>query len=277
MTGINDPEIYYDEHDETEWERLDSSFYGRLEWEATVDTLQKHLSQRGRILDAGGGAGRYTVWLAERGYNVTLVDPSKGQRSVAREKVTDHGLEDNVTIREGDVRNLAFDAGQFDATLCLGGPLSHVLNADERASAAQELERVTAAGGPVFVSVMGLLHLLTILLVAPKRLELLSDLAESGDYDAELLGDRESSFVETHFFRAGELESLLSDADLEIESLVGLEGLASVYSAGRLQETADQLSSEESEWIRRLVDQQRDDRSIVDMSAHMLAVCHAQD
>lgn len=273
MTEIPDPVTYYDEHDAEEWERLESSFHGRLEWERTVEVLREHLPQRGRILDAGGGAGRYTVWLAERGYEVTLVDPSEGQRAVAREKVADRGLEDSVTIREGDIRDLAFDGGRFDATLCLGGPLSHVLDGDERARAAGELERVTAAGGPVAVSVMGLLHLLSLLLVAPKRLDLLPELSESGDYDADLLEGRESEFTETHFFRAAEFESLLEDAGLSVESIVGLEGLASVYSAGRLRETAAGLSEEEREWIRELVDRQRDDRTVADVSAHMLAVC----
>lgn len=275
MSRIDDPEAYYDEHTDEEWERLDSSLHGRLEWEGTVDILQQHLPEDGHVIDAGGGAGRYTVWLAERGYDVTLVDRSEGQRTLAREKVIDRGLGDEVTIREGDVRDLPFDTDRFDATLCLGGPISHILDPDERAEAARELERVTASGGPVFVSVIGLLNLLTILLVAPKRLDLLPKLAKSGDYDAGLLGDRESEFTETHFFRAAELESLLHEADLEVESLVGLEALASVYSAGRLREIASGLSEEEEGWIRELVAQQRNDRTVVDMSAHMLAVCRS--
>jgi len=274
MTGISDPETYYDEHDEEEWKRLDSSLHGRLEWENTVDLLEQHLPEEGQVLDAGGGAGRYTVWLAEQGYEVTLVDLSEGQRKVARERVADRNLENSVVIQEGDIRNLTFDTGRFDVTLCLGGPLSHVLDADERASAVREIKRVTAVGGPIFVSVMGLLNLLTILLIAPKRLGLLPELAESGDYDADLLGDRDSAFTETHFFRAAEFESLLTDAGLNVESIVGLEGLASVYSAGRLREPAAQLSEEQYEQIQRLVKQQRHDRTVADVSAHMLALCY---
>lgn len=276
MTGIDDPRTYYDKHDEEEWERLEGSLCGHLEWEGTIDVLQNHLPENGSVLDAGGGAGRYTVWLAEQGYDVTLVDPSEGQRTVAREKVSDRGLEDTVTIQEGDIRDLGFNTGRFDATLCLGGPLSHVLDSDERAYAVQELKRVTAPNGLVFISVMGLLHLLTILLIAPERLDLLPELAESGDYDADLLGDRESGFVETHFFRATEFKSLLDGPDLEVNSLIGLEGLASIYSAGRLQETGADLSDEEARRIRQLVDQQRGDQTVADMSAHMLAVCRAK-
>jgi SAM-dependent methyltransferase len=275
MTGIADPECYYDEPDEAEWDRLERSLHGRLEWEGTTEILDGELPERGTILDAGGGAGRYTVWLADQGYDVTLVDPSEGQRRVAHEKVAARGLGDRVTIQDGDIRDLAFENDRFDATLCLGGPLSHVLDGEQRVSAAGELERVTTASGPVFVSVLGRLNLLTILLVEPRDLDLLPELAETGEYDADLLGDRESIFTEAHFFRAAEFESLLADAGLRVESVVGLEGLASIFSAGRLRETAAQLSEEQSEWLRQLVDQQRDDRTIADLSAHILAICRA--
>jgi len=274
---IDDPEDYYDAHDDEEWERLDASLVGRLEWEGTLEYLGRYLPPGGRVLDVGGGAGRYAVWLGERGYEVTLVDPSEGQRELAREKVADRELGDRVTVREGDVRDLDFDDGSFDATLCLGGPLSHVLDVDERDTAARELRRVTAVGGPVFVSVMGRLHLLLVTLMATdrdsERLDLLAELAMSGDYDADLLDGRESRFVETHFFRAGELEVLLTEAGLVVEELVGLEGLASVYGAGRLAESPEDLSDEQREHVRNLVDTLRGDRSVADFSAHLLAVC----
>lgn len=44
------------------WELLDpETFYERLEFEGTVEYLERHLPASGRVLDAGGGAGRYTV------------------------------------------------------------------------------------------------------------------------------------------------------------------------------------------------------------------------
>ncbi len=277
MGGVADPETYYNEHTEEEWHRLDSSLHGELEWEGTVDMLEQYLPQEGRVLDAGGGAGRYTIWLAERGYDVTLIDPSEGQRAIAREKVTEQSVEHKVTIRNGDIRHLPYDSNEFDATLCLGGPVSHILVSHERLKAVRELNRVTSYGGPVFVSVMGLLNLLSILLIEPKHLALLPELARSGDYDAELFEDKKAAFTETHFFRAEEFESLLREGNMEVETLVGLEGLASVYSAGRLRKIAAALSDEQSTWIRQLVNQHRNDRTIVDLSAHMLAVCEAAE
>jgi SAM-dependent methyltransferase len=275
---VDDPETYYDDHDEAEWDRLTSSLHGRLEWEGTVEQLESGLPESGRVLDAGGGAGRYAVWLAERGHDVTLVDPSEGQRDVARRKVSERGLGDQVTVESGDVRDLDFEDGAFDATCCLGGPLSHVLDADERAAAARELRRVTAPGGPVFVSVMGRLNWLVLYLVSgTEHLAHADELAETGDYDRAFVDrlDYESMFTETHFFRADEFEALLDGAGLDVERLVGLEGLASVLSAGSLRDVADDFDEGQLAGVRRLVDDLREDRTVADVSAHMLAVCRA--
>ncbi|ELZ29160.1 hypothetical protein C475_03049 [Halosimplex carlsbadense 2-9-1] len=275
---MDDAETYYDDHDEAEWERLTATLHGRLEWEGTVERLESGLPESGRVLDVGGGAGRYAVWLADRGHDVTLVDPSEGQRELAREKVSERGLGDGVTVESGDVRDLDFGDGAFDATCCLGGPLSHVLDADERAAAARELRRVTAPGGPVFVSVMGRLNWLVLYLVSgTEHLTRAAELAETGDYDRAFVDrlDYDSLFTETHFFRADEFEALLAEAGLDVDRLVGLEGLASVLSAGPLGETAEELSDRQREGVRALVDGLRDDRTVADMSAHMLAICRA--
>ncbi|KAA9399227.1 class I SAM-dependent methyltransferase [Haloarcula sp. CBA1130] len=273
---ISDPDDYYDENSQSEWDRLTATLHGQLEWTGTVAQLESNLPDTGHVLDVGGGAGRYAVWLAEQGYDVTLIDPSTGQRAIAQEKIAEHGHERRVTVGAGDVRDLGFDRDAFDATLCLGGPLSHVLDAGERAAAVRELRRVTKAGGPVFASVMGRLNWLVLSLVGEsEHLTNASELAQTGDYDSQFVAQsgHDAAFTETHFFRAAEFEALLEAGGLTIETLVGLEGLASVLAAAPLRQTADELSADERAGVRALVDELREDRTAVDMSAHMLAVC----
>jgi SAM-dependent methyltransferase len=89
--GLADPESFYDEYGEREWDRLDSTLPARLEFENTIAAresdrlentiaaLESNLPETGRVLDASGGAGRYAIWLATRGYDVALVDRSAGQ------------------------------------------------------------------------------------------------------------------------------------------------------------------------------------------------------
>lgn len=268
-----DPERYYDEFGEGEWERLDQNPVARLEYENTVSILDTHLPQDGRVLDAGGGPGRYSIWLAEHGYEVGHVDVSGEQVRIAREKAEEHGVADRVTCQKGDVRDLSFNDGYFDAVCCLGGPLSHIMDADERADATSELRRVAKSDTPVFVSVIGRLASVKYgirhgLDVHP---EILPKVAENGDYTQELLDSVEGEgWAECHFFRATEFESLLESTNLSVERLVGLEGLASV-----MQPELEDAPEEAVEAVREVNQILQDDRCVADISEHMLAVCRA--
>lgn len=233
-----DAEAFYDDLGHGEWERLDRDAYHRLEWEGTVEYLDRHLPESGRVLDVGGAAGRYTLWLAERGYDVTLVDVSEKQLRVASEKVAERALSDRVDIERGDVRDLDTDtdADAFDATLCLGGPLSHVLDAAARETAVAELARVTRPGAPVFVSVLGRLAMVQAMVQtvgddpeADAAAAALPEFARTGDYDRDLLqrNDLDPGCFAAHFFCVAELENLLESGGLTVETVVGLEGVAS--------------------------------------------------
>lgn len=278
-----DPRTFYDRYGSKEWERLDRDFFHRLEWEGTVDQLRTALptpsaDATDRVLDVGAGAGRYSVWLAERGYDVVAVEPSETQRALAREQLLERGLTDRVTIAAGDVRSLSLAPDAVDACCCLGGPLSHVLDDDHRRTAVQELARVTKPGGPVFVSVMGLLGMALITVQYAGRgddddgLALLPELVVTQEYTAQLVRDHGVTpfMAETHFFRRAELAQLLVSGGLEVEEVLALEGVAACRRSH-----FDALDETARERIRSVNDTLRTDPTIADISPHMLAVCRA--
>ncbi|UPW00681.1 class I SAM-dependent methyltransferase [Halorussus gelatinilyticus] len=287
-----DPERYYDEFGEGEWERLDRDPVTRMEFENTTDYLAEYLPEAEaraaeaarddaadadpvRVLDAGGAAGRYACWLAERGYDVTLVDLSAAQVELAREKAAERGVAERVTAERGDVRDLRFADDAFDAVCCLGGPLSHVVDDDERATAMAELRRVAVPGAPVFVSVIGRFAMLRDILkfTLDDSHGLLAPVAADGDYTAERvaqLADGEG-WAECHGFRADEFERELEAAGFVVEKLVGLENVA----ARMKRELAD-ADDEAVESVREVVRMLREDRTAADCSEHMLAVCRVE-
>lgn len=65
---------YYASFGEREWARLESPDDGRVEFLVTCHTLSAHLAPGTRVLDLGGGPGRYTIWLARQGHRVVLAD-----------------------------------------------------------------------------------------------------------------------------------------------------------------------------------------------------------
>jgi len=273
MTDL-DPREYYDEFAEGEWERLDRDPVTRMEFENTVDYLDRALPASGRVLDAGGGAGRYALWLAERGYDVTLVDLSAEQVAIAREKADERGVADRVTAEQGDVRDLDFAADEFDAVCCLGGPLSHVVDDDERATAMEELRRCAREDAPVFVSVIGRFAMLRDVVKFDLEASsgLLAPIAEDGDYTEERVerhADGEG-WAECHGFRADEFEAELTAAGLAVERLVGLETVASRMKRELADADPDAVAD-----VRAVVEMLREDRAAVDWSEHILAVARA--
>jgi S-adenosylmethionine-dependent methyltransferase len=68
-----------------EWSRLDSP-EGAIEFSRAMDVLLTHLTPSSRVLDLGGGPGRYTAKLARRGHRVVLADISPELLDAARQR-----------------------------------------------------------------------------------------------------------------------------------------------------------------------------------------------
>jgi S-adenosylmethionine-dependent methyltransferase len=145
---------YYASFNEREWNRLIGA-EGALEFAVTTHALTQYLPAQGRILDLGGGPGRYTLWLVQRGYHVVLADLSPELLAVAHTQLTASGLHDRVeALVETDARDLSRWGDQsFDSVLSLG-PFYHLPDPTDRDHAAQELVRVLRPAGMAFVTVM---------------------------------------------------------------------------------------------------------------------------
>ena len=146
---------YYAGIGEREWARLENLDDGAIEFEVTCQELATYLPPHARVLDIGGGPGRYTIWLAQRGHHVTLADLCPELLSIARTKIGQAGVEAMVEeIVEADARDLShWPDNSFDAVLSLG-PFYHLPDPNDRNRAAAELHRVLRANGTAFVALM---------------------------------------------------------------------------------------------------------------------------
>lgn len=259
---------FYAQEVRYEWRRLVQDAYHTLELITTLRYLDRYLPSQGHILDAGGGPGRYTMELAQRGYQVTMLDLTPENVAFAKRMISRHGLKGLAQAVEGSIIDLsAYPDGTFEAVTCLGGPISHILDTGHRARAIKELLRVTKRGGPVFISVMGRLDVLAIeLQYFQHELEmpLHSQIRDSGDYHGG------SGFTACHFFLPEEFRSELEAQGAIIVELVGLEGIAS-----RHNKHVNILAKNEVRWQKWLETHFRTctHPSVVGMSEHMLAVC----
>jgi SAM-dependent methyltransferase len=144
---------YYDARGESELHRLDNPYEGAIEQELHRRAFEELLPLGARVLDLGGGPGKWTIWLARRGHQVVLADLSPRLLEIARRELAAAGVEAEAVL-EVDARDLGrFADGEFDAMLALG-PFYHLVSAADRELAASEARRVLRPGGLLLATVM---------------------------------------------------------------------------------------------------------------------------
>ena len=259
---------YYTQCVRLEWRRLARNAYHRLEFETTLHFLKKYLPPTGLVLDAGGGPGRYTLELAKRGYDMVLVDLTPANLEFAQRQIKRAGLRGKVKdVTQGSIVDLSrFGDCTFDAVVCTGGPLSHILDAGDRQKAIGELVRVAKPGAPVFVSVMSRMSVLVVILMESQveiDLPHFITLRETGDYFGS------HGFTACHFFLPEELRDAFSQHPVEIVEMAGLQGISSHHN-----QNLNQLARDEKKWPVWLEThfQTCTHPSVVGMSEHMLVV-----
>ena len=134
-----------------ERDRLDTGT-GALELARTQAMLERFLpSAPAVIADVGGGPGRYAVWLAERGYEVHLVDAVPLHVEQARAHARDRPGAMLASAETGDARALHLQDTSVDAVLLLG-PLYHLADRASRLQALREARRICRRGGVILAA-----------------------------------------------------------------------------------------------------------------------------
>ena len=145
-------EEYYNKFNEEK--RLDSR-HGQVEFITSMKYIHEYLKEKEdsgvskgdiKILDIGAGTGRYSVALANEGYDVTAVELVKHNLGRLKAKKS------SVKAIQGNALNLKkLESEQFDVTL-LFGPMYHLFGFEDKKKALDEAIRVTKKGGVILVA-----------------------------------------------------------------------------------------------------------------------------
>lgn len=240
---------YYDRNAEREWNRLAQDAYHRLEFIVTMHFMDKYLPEKGLILDAGGGPGRYTIELAKKGYDVVLFDLSPKCLAQAQKKILKAKIKKRVkNVVQGSITDLSqFPDKGFDAVACLGA-MSHLLEKKERNMAASELVRVTKKDAPIFVSVINLYGVFRVVLqriqkelLAPSHEEMFSKGVHRAKWHEKEHDYK--GFPDAYFFLPPELRELFEKRGVETLEMATCEGLSS-----HLKEETNEIYKDSEKW-----------------------------
>lgn len=145
-------EEYYNKFNE---EKRLNSRHGQVEFRVSMKYIMEYLQEYEKagceksdikLLDIGAGTGRYSVAIANEGYDVTAVELVKHNLGLLKAKNS------SVKAMQGNALRLKkLEDEQFDVTL-LFGPMYHLFSEEDRLKALSEAKRVTKKGGVILVA-----------------------------------------------------------------------------------------------------------------------------
>ena len=241
-----------------------------LEALRTRELIERHARRPpATILDVGGAAGYYALWLADAGYSVHLVDAAPRLVAEARRR---SGTRSRplASCRVGDARALEAPDQSVDILLLLG-PLYHLTDAGDRARALREAHRVLRPGGQLFAAgisrwASALDGLSRDLFRDPRFAAIVERDLQEGQHRNPT--ERLDYFTTAYLHRPDELRAEVLAADLALDGLYGVEGPGWVLS-----DVAERLGDpRRSEDLLRVARQFESDPAVLGVSAHLLVV-----
>ena len=250
--------FYRDRYREDEC--LTRSGHGRLEFVRTQELLRRHLPPApATVLDVGGGTGAHARWLAADGHRVHVVDPVPSHVEQAARLP-------GVSASRGDARALEAADDSVDATLLLG-PLYHLVDAADRATALREAVRVTRRGGLVAAAAItrhaALLELTGLGLLDDATLPEVTGLLGTG-----VNTDDPAGFTTAYVHHVGEFRSEVARCGLTGVTVFGVEGPA----APALDNAAPAVAAAVMASAVRCARLVETDPALIAASPHLLAV-----
>ena len=214
-------ELYYNKFNEEK--RLDSR-HGQVEFITSMKYIHKYLEfmelekpkSEIRILDVGAATGRYSVPLAEEGYDVTAVELVK--HNLARLKAKGS----SVKAYQGNAMKLKrFEDDSFDMVLVFG-PMYHLHEKEEKQKALSEAKRVLRPGGVILVAYI--MNEYSVITYAFKEKHIKEGM-EQGMLDAQFHCTKKANELYS-FVRTEDMEALNQEVGLQRLQVIAADGPA---------------------------------------------------
>jgi ubiquinone/menaquinone biosynthesis C-methylase UbiE len=221
------------------------------------------------VIDIGGAAGAYALWLAEAGHSVHLLDAVPRLVSEARRRSA-LSARPLASCDVGDARSTPFHDSTADVVLLLG-PLYHLPSAADRARALREAARVLKPAGRLFAAAISrwasaLDGLTRDLFQDPQFVAIVENDVRGGEHRNPT--GRLDYFTTAYFHRPEELRAEVVEAGFDVDDVFGIEG-----PGWLLPDVQERLEDERRRTdLLRVARMFESEPSLLGISAHLLAV-----
>jgi ubiquinone/menaquinone biosynthesis C-methylase UbiE len=265
-----DPEIAAHYGQGLEGARLAGS--GRVEAARTWELLMRFLPPPPAVvIDVGGAEGAYALPLAREGYHVHVLDPVAAHVDAARAASAAQPSAPLASAVLGDARDLPFTEEVADAVLLLG-PLYHLIDREDRATALSEARRVLRAGGILlaaaisrFASTLDGLHSGAIRDPAFEAI-VAADVRDGVHRNPDVEG-RPEWFTLAYFHTPDDLREEVRGGGFADVDVLAVEGLASRADLNAALDDAEQRAR-----VLRAIARVEREPSVLGASMHLMAI-----
>ena len=231
---------FYNKYDEDN--RLKSKTH-LPEYLITMKYIKKYLTPNSKILEIGAGTGRYSIALADMGYDITSVE------------LVPHNF-------EGNACDLSFiEDNTYDIVLLLG-PMYHLFNDSDKHKALSEAIRVAKIGGIIYSAYCNNDTCVYKLFYNKKIMRYIKD--ERIDENFHTVSSPDEIF---ELYRKSDIDKLMKNYDVTRLHFVGVDMLSYLYS-----NKLNLLNKKEFEEYMKFLSAICEREDLVGFSQHMLDV-----
>jgi len=194
--------------------RLNHSKAARVEFLTTTHYIEKYLKDGDKILDLGAGAGEYSLYYADKGFDVTAVELSENNINAFIKKIKPKM---KIDLHNGNAMDLkSFEDDSFDIVL-LFGPLYHLKMEEDRQTCICEASRVCKPNGIIFFAFISndMIYL--------TEFDYRPEFFKENEYDHDTFKVEDFPFV---FFTVDQCRKMLFEGDIQIISEIASDGVS---------------------------------------------------
>lgn len=229
------------------------------EFITTMRYIEKYLTPNSKILEIGAGTGRYSITLADKGYDVTAVELVPHNIEIMKKKIKP---EHSIKVCEGNACDLSFiESDTYDIVLLLG-PMYHLFTNEDKHKAMSEAIRVAKKGGVIYSAYCNSDTCIYKMFYKKRILSYLDKNLIDENYHA-----KSSPNEVFELYRKPDIDNLMKDYPVTRLHFVGVDMLSYLYS-----NKLNMLNKREFEEYLKFLSTICEREDLVGFSQHMLDI-----